>query len=358
MIIENSSEILSHFNIPQYKYKLHPVTHGLINKSYIVTDKVSGNGVFFLQQIDHHVFGDIEGIMHNIGVAVGHFKSLADVPKYLITQQTKSGDNYYKSTAGEYWRLYDFVEGHTYQKAENEQIAAEAGKMFGDFLNALANIDVTSMTITIPKFHDIEFRYAQFKESLVRASPDRKAKAADLIKTVDDNIQYVIDIYRAIVDRCPARVTHNDTKLSNLLFDEQQKGICVVDYDTLMPGYWPLDFGDSIRTICSTTVEDDTDLAHTTINLAVFAAFTRNFIAKLTDSITNKEIDLLAKAVPYMPFLMGLRMLTDYLNNDIYYNTQYEQHNFDRASNQFAFFKNGVSQQEKLHTIVALAIIK
>jgi phosphotransferase family enzyme len=358
MLPDISGEILANFIIPQHKYELHAVTHGLINKSYIVSEVNSGEKAYFLQQIDHHVFADVEGIMHNIDIVVRHFKDLADVPKHLITQQTKSEDNYYKSATGEYWRLYDFVEGITYPIAENEQIAAEAGKMFGGFLSALGGINPSSMIITIPQFHDIEFRYSQFKESLVDASPDRKAKASNLIDTVNANIDYVIDIYREIVESCPTRVTHNDTKLSNLLFDEQQKGICVVDYDTLMPGSWPLDYGDAVRTICSTTVEDDQDLVNTAINLDLCAAFTRNFLGKLATSMTTKEIALLAKTAPYMSFLMGLRMLTDYLNNDVYYATQHEQHNFDRASNQFTLFKNGVSQQEKLHSIVAKAMIK
>ena len=259
----NIVEVLGKFNIPQCNYKLDPVKHGLINKSYEVIDQGTNQKVYFLQQIDHNAFSDIEGIMSNISLVTNHFKEQTKSPVHLDTKEIKSGANYYKSETGEYWRLYNYVEGNTYYRAVNKQIAAEAGKIFGDFLSALQGIDIALMQTTIPGFHDIDLRYEQFNKSLTTAKPSRKDKAKTLIRLVRENINYVKDIYHEIINNCPARVTHNDTKLSNLLFDDQQKGICVVDYDTLMPGYLPLDFGDSVRTICSSTVEDDTNLAGT-----------------------------------------------------------------------------------------------
>ena len=344
--------ILPQFNIPQGEYELHPVEHGLINKSYAVIDKATKRKRYFLQQVDHNAFPDIEGIMHNIGVVSNHFKGLTDAPAHLATMDTHSGANFYKSAEGEYWRLYDYVVGDTYLRADNNQIAAAAGRMFGVFLKVLQGIDVSLMRNTIPGFHDIDLRYNQFKESLVSAEKARKDKAALLISLVKDNIEYVKEIYHEIISSCDARVTHNDTKLSNLLFDDQQRGICVVDYDTIMPGYWPLDFGDSVRTICSTTVEDDTDLQRTFFDLDIYRAFTSNFILALKGSITQSELSMLARTVAYMPFLMGLRMLTDYLNNDIYYTTQYDQHNFDRASNQITLYMSGVNLLDEMNNIV------
>jgi hypothetical protein len=354
---DNLKEVLGEFDIPQLDFILHPIKHGLINKSYEVIEISTKQKLYFLQQIDQNAFNDIEGIMHNIGVVSNHFNSWPEAPGHLITQQTKSCANYYKSGAGEYWRLYNYVEGKTYYRAENEQIAGEAGKMFGEFLNALQGIDIALMQTTIPGFHDIDLRYEQFNKSLTTAKPPRKDKAKTLIRLVRENIMYVKDIYHEIINTCPAKITHNDTKLSNLLFDDQQKGICVVDYDTLMPGYLPLDFGDSVRTICSTTVEDDTNLAGTYHDIEIFKLFTLKFIGGLAETCTRAEINLFAKAVPYMPFLMGLRMLTDYLNNDVYYSTQYEQHNFDRASNQLALFISGAAQLDEMNNIVHKTLI-
>jgi len=345
--------ILTKFNIPQLDYDLQPVKHGLINKSFVVSNKSTNEKVYFLQQIDHNAFKDIEGIMHNIGVVSNHFINQPVAPKHLVTQQTKSGVNYYKSEVGEYWRLYDYVEGNTYYRATNDNIAAEAGEMFGEFENALQGIEMSLIRDTIPGFHDIDLRYEQFEESLLRANSVRKNKTSSLIDLVKGNIEYVKSIYHDVVKTCPPRVTHNDTKLSNLLFDDQEKGICVVDYDTLMPGYLPLDFGDSVRTICSTTVEDDTDLQHTFFDLDIYRAFATSFVTAFEGSINKQELIMLPRTVAYMPFLMGLRMLTDYLNNDVYYTIQYEQHNFDRASNQITLFMSGVALLDEMNTIVS-----
>lgn len=344
--------ILTEFDIPQNNYAFIPIEHGLINKSYQVIENSGDHKAYFLQQIDHNVFANIEGIMHNIGVVSNHFNSLQEAPEHLTTLQTKSGANYFKAINGEYWRLYKYIEGITYYKAESEKIAAEAGKMFGHFLSTLQGIDVALIHTTIPGFHDINLRYEQFEASLTSASPDRKLRAKNLLRLAEENFSYAKDIYHEIVSDCPVIVTHNDTKLSNLLFDNQQRGICVVDYDTLMPGFLALDFGDSVRTICSTTDEDDTNLAGTYFNLEIFKSFTLNFIQALAPTVEVTEVKLFAKAVPYMPYLMGLRMLTDYLNNDVYYTTQYEHHNFDRASNQLALFISGAAQLNEMNNIV------
>jgi hypothetical protein len=344
--------ILAEFDIPRINYVLTPIEHGLINKSYKVIEEPIGQGEYFLQQIDHDAFADIEGIMHNIEVVCNHFKTLPEAPEHLSTQQTTTGANYYKSADGEYWRLYNYVAGDTYYRADNDKIAAEAGSMFGHFLTALQGIDVNLVRTTIPRFHDINLRYEQFESSLATADPERKQRAKNLIKLAEENISFTRDIYREIVNNCSSILTHNDTKLSNLLFDSQQRGICVVDYDTLMPGYLTLDFGDSVRSICSTTLEDDTNLGGTYFDLKIFKSFTLNFIQALGTKISEAEIKLFAKTVAYMPYLMGLRMLTDYLNNDVYYTTQYEHHNFDRASNQLALFISGTAQLNEMNNIV------
>lgn len=352
MSADNFLAILAEFDIPKHNYKLQQVKYGLINKSYNVVDKSTGENLYFLQQVDHNAFKDIEGIMQNIGIITQHFFSQADAPAHLTSRETKSGSNYFKSAAGEYWRLYNYVEGNTYFRAENIQIANEAGKMFGEFQNALDGIDISLLKDTIPGFHDINLRYEQFLESISRANNARKVKATSLIKLVNENINYVKSIYHDTVANCPTRVTHNDTKLSNLLFDNNNQGICVVDYDTLMPGFLPLDFGDSVRTICSTTIEDDTNTKGTFFDLNIYKAFTTSFILALRESITEAEIKMLPRTAAYMPFIMGIRMLTDYLNNDIYYTTQYEQHNYDRAANQITLFMSGVALLNEMNTIV------
>ncbi len=352
MTTENNRQILSQFEIPRVEYDVQLVSLGLINKSFVVSRIPSQKKDYFLQQINHNIFTDIQGLMNNIKVVSDHFESLPSSPNHLTTILTKNGLNYYKTSTGEYWRLYNYVAGKTYHIAENKQMAAEAGKMFGEFLDALSSLNASLLTTTILRFHDVELRYEQLGESLVSASHQRKEEANELLHLVEENIDYVRKIYHSIVNTCNVRATHNDTKMSNLIFDGQQKGICVVDYDTLMPGYLPLEFGDSVRTLCSTTVEDDPAPDKTYFSMTLFESFTTSFIKELSGIITKTELGLLSSSVPYMPFLMGIRMLTDYLNNDIYYGTKYERHNIDRASNQFTLYNSGVEQLHGMNNIV------
>jgi len=344
--------ILSYFDIPVGNYDITPIGHGLINKSYVVTEATTHENKYFLQQIDHNIFKDIPGLMQNIAVVTAYFKTLDNPPQHLRTYSTKTGQNYYHSATGEYIRLYNYVNGYTYHRAENLPMASESGRMFGEFLNALSGLDSSLLTPTIPHFHDINIRYAQFLESIASAGQERTTAAAALIQLVHDNIQFVKEIYHELVETCPLRATHNDCKLSNLLFDKNLHGICVIDYDTLMPGYWPLDFADSVRTLCSSTLEDDKNIANTRFDIGFFKAFATSFVNTLDGTITASEINLLPKAVPYMPFLMGLRMLTDYLNNDIYYSTQYPDHNYYRAANQLTLYKSGSVLQDEMNNIV------
>ncbi|MEN8248137.1 MAG: aminoglycoside phosphotransferase family protein [Bacteroidota bacterium] len=345
-------KILKEFNIPDSEYQPEEISIGLINRSYAIADKSEGKKKYFLQQVDHTIFPDIEGIMHNIQVVNNHFNSLQTAPQFLSAVSTKNGLNYLKTEEGDYWRLFNYVDGNTFHKSPDTAMASEAGRMFGEFLHSLNSLDSSKLRVTLPRFHDIDLRYEQFQESLKIATKTRKNKAGHLIKKVEDNITRVKEMYHCILDTCPARATHNDTKLGNLLFDDNNKGIVVVDYDTFMPGYLPLDFGDTIRSLCSTTDEDDPDLKSTRFDLSIFQAFASTFIKELSGSLTKEEIKCFPVAVPYMPFLMGLRMLTDYLNNDIYYRTRYEEHNFDRASNQLHLYMNGIEQLDEIDKIV------
>ena len=354
MQYQEARKVLTHFKIPERKYNLTRGLHGLINNSFIVEDPSTGKKTYFLQQIDNTIFKDIEGLMNNIEVVTHHFNSLELPPNHLNTLSAKNGFNYFKTDLGAYWRLYDYIDGETYYKAESRHISSEAGRALGEFQNSLTGIDMGKLKTTIPGFHDIDIRYSQFKASLTHAKQNRKENSADLITVINKNIDFVKKTYHDIVEYCPSRVTHNDTKLSNLLFTINKEALCVVDYDTIMPGFLPLDFGDSVRTICSTTLEDDIDLANTNFNLELYGAFTTSFIKALSENISNEELELLPRAVAYMPFIMGLRMLTDYLNNDIYFSTNYDNHNFDRAANQLTLFTSGVEQLDELNNIVIL----
>lgn len=344
--------IIENFDIPADDYEYIANTNGLINKSYALCKKDSVENTLFLQQIDHTIFKNIEGLMDNIDIVCKHLKKTTNAPKHLELINTKSGKSYYKTDNGDFWRLYSYINGKTHFRADNKQLAQEAGKMFGDFLFSLSSLDATKLAITLPDFHNIIHRYDQFKDSLKNGSEDRKIKANEYIKVVENNIEFIISIYIETIDTCPLKATHNDTKLSNLIFDDHQKGVCVVDYDTLMPGYIPFDFGDSVRTICSSTIEHDTNLSNTHFDLAIFKPFAESFIDSFHGTLNDQELKMFSKSGIYMSFIMGIRMLTDYLNNDVYYSTNYENHNLDRAANQLTLSISGIESLPEMTKII------
>jgi Ser/Thr protein kinase RdoA (MazF antagonist) len=348
--MDNIREILAAFAIEPGDYSFQNNKHGLINKSYKVTD-ATGQGCYFLQKIDHGVFKNVEGLMNNIAVTVAHLGNKKTIP-YLELIPLQNQERYLYTDGASYWRLYRYVMGKTYLRAENPGLAAEAGKAFGQFLGALADLDSIKLIETIPRFHDIFLRHEQFIAAKAGASEERLVQAEESIKIVEGEINRLKDYYEELIQVATKRITHNDAKLSNLLFDKDNKAKVVVDYDTLMPGYQALDYGDAVRTICSSTVEDSDDLANTFYNEMLIQVFTENFVTSLGPVLSEQERALLPMAACYMPFIMGLRMLTDYLNNDIYYSTEYPEHNLVRARNQFTVYMNGLKLQPQINNIV------
>ena len=344
-------DVLSAFDIRPDDYICISEKNGLINKSYKVKDS-SGTNRYFLQQIDHDIFKDVIGLMKNIEQTINHLQKTNDVA-HLNLIALKENNGYLYLDSSSYWRLYEFVPGKTYFRATNERMALEAGKGYGDFLKAIAGLNHEDYVETIPRFHDLVLRLEQFEASHKNASKERLETAKDQLSFVDSERRQLQDYYEELVAISRKQVTHNDTKLSNLLFDDDSKAKLVVDYDTLMPGYYALDYGDSIRTLCSTT-EEDSDEIETTEYIAEFIeAFTQEFLKRISGELNDKELQLFPMAICYMPFLMGLRMLTDYLNNDVYYSTSYPEHNLVRAKNQFALYASGVSFQDHLNNIVS-----
>ena len=337
--------IMQQFNIKQVEYCFTSVSHGLINQSFVIKRISDNKPLYFLQKINHHIFKDVDALMYNISSVNQYFKELPTPPAHLELILTKKKHPFYKTHNGTYWRMYKYIPGTTYFKAESLELASEAGNAYGTFLSLLSGLNPTELTVTLPDFHDINLRLKQLEESLFTATEKRLKKATPWIKLINDNKKEQSSIFNNIIKTCPLRITHNDTKLSNLLFDANHKAKCVIDYDTIMPGYLPLDFGDAVRTICSTTMEDDKHIEQTYYHPALVKAFTDSFITSLQGVLTQAELMVLPKAAIYMPFLMGVRMLTDYLENDIYYNTHYADHNLDRAANQLTLFKKAIENE-------------
>ena len=320
---------------------------GHINDTFLV--KSEGNKNYILQRINHNIFKDVPGLVNNKVLTSKHLKSkFINIPEEELNQKvlsfvkTKGSDLYYFKKGGNYWNVMVFInDSVTHELVKDKEIAYEGGKLLGRFLNLTSDLDSSQLIDVIPNFHDMSFRYAQYASSIQSATKNRLQKAAKYTKTVSE-LKDEMHILQNLKEggKIPLRVTHNDTKISNSLFNQKNKGICMIDTDTVMPGIIHYDFGDAIRTICNTAAEDEKDLSKVEFNLEYYKAYEKGFLEQTKDSLSEIELKYLPLAAKTMIFIMGIRFLTDYLNNDIYYKTNYPEHNLDRAKNQFKLIES------------------
>lgn len=320
---------------------------GHINDTYLI--KTKKKPFFVLQRINHGVFKDVPGLIENKVAVSRHIQDkLKDLSKkkrkrrVLAFSKTNTGASYHKDEEGNYWNLMYFIDDSvTYETVSNEEIAYEGGRLMGQFLTLTSDFDVSKLIEVIPRFHDMSFRYMQFEEALKVASEERLNNAKEQIQLVED-YKEEMHIIQGLKESgaIRTRVTHNDTKISNILFNTKNKGLCVIDTDTVMPGIVHYDFGDAIRTICNTAAEDETNLDLVEFNVSYYKAYTEGFLKKMGPFLSPLELKYLPLGAKTMIFIMALRFLTDYLNGDVYYKTKYPEHNFDRAKNQFKLIKS------------------
>lgn len=322
--------IVEKFAIEGNIQSIAPYGEGHINLTLLVTtDKKR----YIMQKMNPNVFPDAEGLMNNICGVTKHLQERGI--ETLVVVPTVDGAPYLRGEVG--YRIYDFIENTiTYQKVADKEVFKNSGAAFGEFQNYLAEYDASTLVEVIKRFHDTPNRFANFKAAL-------EADAFDRAKDCKPEIDFVLahaDTYGKVMEgladgTIPLRVTHNDTKLNNILMDAQTgKARAVIDLDTIMPGSMLFDFGDSIRFGASTAAEDEQDLSKVHFDIELFRAYAEGYCSAVKESITAKEAELL----PYGSYLMtiecGMRFLTDYLSGDTYFATKYEGHNLVRARTQ------------------------
>lgn len=351
----NSSfyDILSHFDIA-----VEPTAYGNghINDTYIVHAQPD----YILQQINKKVFTDPPAVMENIeGVTAFLRKKIiaqgGDPERETLNLiPTKDGKPYYLHTDGEYYRMYKFItHAKSYDIVENNDQLYNAARAFGKFQNMLADYPAEKLHETIVNFHNTRVRFENFK----KAVEDNLAGRRDSVK---EEIRFVLDRESdcgVIVDalaagEIPLRVTHNDTKLNNVMLDETTgEGVCVIDLDTVMSGSLLYDYGDALRFGGSSGAEDEKDLSKIWFDLDKFEAFTKGFLEVLP-SITDREIELLPFSIKLMTFECGSRFLADYLNGDTYFKIHYPEHNLVRCHTQFKLVTDMEAKMDEMNAIV------
>lgn len=351
---ENLLEILKNFEID-----IVPSVYGNghINDTYIVHSVPN----YILQRINKRVFTNPPAVMENILGVTKHLRrkieeSGGDPDRETLNLiSTVDGKPYYLHTDGEYYRMYKYVENaKSYDLVENPMQLYHAAKAFGKFQNMLSDYPAETLRETIVDFHNTKVRYDQFKEALANDKAGRAASVQDEIKFVLDRECCSGVVVDAIAEgRIPLRVTHNDTKLNNVLLDEVTgEGVCVIDLDTVMPGSLLYDYGDALRFGGSSGAEDEKDLSKICFKVENFECFTRGFLEALP-SITDEELKLLPFSIKLMTLECGSRFLADYLNGDVYFKTSYPEHNLDRCHTQFKLVKDIEDKMDELTAIVA-----
>ena len=319
-----------------------PYGNGHINDTFLV---VTHKQRYILQRINHIVFPHPDEIMENILGVTEHIRNNAkrsgkDFERSTLTVvKTAAGENWFKDSIGCWWRLYDFVENTvSKEKVDGAEDFKNCGRAFGAFQGVLADFDASKLHEAIVDFHNTPSR---FKKLLAAIKEDKVGRAAE----VKEQIAFALereDFAKVLEEEheaglLPKRVTHNDTKLNNILFDADGiTPICVIDLDTVMPGYSVTDFGDSIRFGANTSSEGETDLDKISMDLELFEAYAEGFIEGCEGRLTKTELDLLPEGAMMMTFECGIRFLTDYLEGDVYFKIHHPKHNLDRCINQFA----------------------
>lgn len=360
--MSNINNVISNFKYSGELVSWEEFGSGHINKTYIVTFNDNGKEQkYILQQLNSNVFGNIHQLMDNVFSVTSYLRKIIKENGGNPDRQTLHfiktvDDKKYYAQDGSYYRSYIFVKDSIcYDSVDSAELFKSSGVAFGRFQKLLADFDADSLYETIPNFHNTKWRYDnEFIPAVEEDSVGRVntcLNEIEFVKARQKDASVLVDL---IADgKLPLRVTHNDTKLNNVMFDKKtNECICVIDLDTVMPGLALYDFGDSIRFGANTASEDEGDLSKVGLNLEYFKAYAEGFLSEAGEALSPHEIENLAFASKLMTFECGMRFLTDYLSGDVYFKTDYPEHNLVRAKNQFKLASDMESKMADMQTII------
>ncbi len=361
-------EIARKFDVDGEISEIRPLGPGFINDTFVIrTPKAR----YILQRKNHIVFPDVPGMMNNIEMVTEHIRKKViaeggDPQREVLTvikrrrdsmtgEESKAlaGDLYYKDENGNYWAVCLFIEGSvTYEKADTPALAYKGGEGIGKFQAQLSDF-TTPLSETIKGFHNIRWRFEQWDESIRKDAAGRVKDLAEEISWIDGRRQEMLEFWSKVEDgTIPTRVTHNDTKISNILFDDKGEVLCVIDLDTCMSSTSLNDFGDAIRSYTNTGAEDDKDLGKVSMSIEMFEAYTQGYLSQRKGNLTDSEIEWLAFSARYITYEQVLRFLMDYIDGDKYYKTAYPEHNLVRTHAQYKLLRSMEEQYDKMKAIV------
>lgn len=335
LINKEIEEVLRHYHYDFSQVVIATLGNGHINDTYKLS---TPNNNFVLQKINHHVFTNPLQLSKNTQL-INQYLVDTDYPLLVPQQlQTKNGD-YVVKTKQNYWRLMEYIEdSYSVEKVSTPKEAELVARSFAMFSSALSHFSTESLSVIIPNFHDIEFRLSQLREAIKNSKANRLNSCQELTEFCFAQQSFINEVVE-LSSKLPLRVTHNDTKINNLLFSKVDNNPCaVIDLDTCMPGLIMHDFGDMVRTCCSNLEEDDGNVSAMQFQFDIFEALITSYQKSFGTALSPLEKESLVVGARLLPFIIGVRFLTDYINGDVYFHCSRENHNLDRAKNQFQLF--------------------
>lgn len=345
-------KVLKVYGIDPQTSQVESLTSGLINNTWKVTTEGKD---FIVQRINNQVFRKPFEVAANIRMIDRYLKEHS--PSYLFVSPVPNleGEDIYYEEADGYFRVFPYIRGsHTINTVSTPHQAFEAALQFGKFTRLLSGFDALSLHTTIPDFHNLTLRYRQFESALMNGDRDRIRQSAHLIAGIK-KYAGIVEEYEKIRTNAMAkqRVTHHDTKISNVLFDDRGKGLCVIDLDTVMAGYFISDMGDMMRTYLSPANEEEKDFDRIEVREDFFKAIVNGYLSSMGDELTSDEQGLILYSGSFLIYMQAIRFLADYFNRDVYYGARYEDQNFVRAGNQLVLLKRLDEKSAAFKEIVA-----
>lgn len=358
--MEKLQQIVDQFAIQGNVELIKPLGNGLINTTYVVRTAGSDPN-YVLQCINHNIFTNVDGLQHNIEAVTRHIRRKleaageTDIDRKVLTfVPTKETGKTYYFDGEKYWRIMVFVPNAQTFEAVTPESSLDAGKAFGRFQAMLVDIPET-LVETIPDFHNMELRLRQLREAVAADPKGRVKEVQPLLDELEKRAEEMCKAERLHREgKLPKRICHCDTKVNNMMFDEDGKTVlCVIDLDTVMPSFIFSDFGDFMRTGANTGLEDDKNLDNVNFNMDIFKAFTTGYLSTAKDFLLPIEIENLPYAAALFPYMQTVRFLADYINGDTYYKILYPEHNLVRSNAQFKLLQSVEAHTPEMKAFIA-----
>ena len=338
----NLEEISNRFQLEGTVATVQPLGEGFINDTFIIRLKEPAAPRYILQRKNKNIFTDIPAMMQNIKMVTDHLKMKIErrggdpLRESLTIIPAKDGKLYYKTDDGEYWAVCLFIDDTiAYNGADTPELAYQGGKGIGQFQSMLADFQGKLADI-LPGFHNIRFRFDQWNEAVKNNAAGRVAGLQEEIAWIESRRSEMLKFWELVESgKIPTRVTHNDTKINNILFDKSGNVLCVIDLDTVLGSTCLNDFGDAIRSYTNTGAEDDRDLNKVSMSMDMFQGYTAGYLSQTASFLNDYEKEYLAFSAKYITYEQVLRFLMDYINGDTYYKIKYPEHNLVRTHAQY-----------------------